>query len=173
MITRFGRHIFIALLLAGISYTSSAQDMRMHRGMPPPVYLRPNGRPYNPQQRLKPIQKIKEEFISKQLALSPEQTLRFEAVYRNYQQETGAVRVLKRLNNSDAQANGADQVNKDLEYEAELFEIRKRYTQEFLKIMPPEKVSVIFKSERQFNDEAVRILKEKNGNTQSPPPNNK
>jgi hypothetical protein len=105
------------------------------------------------------------------LALSPEQTLRFEAVYRNYQQETGAVRVLKRLNNSDAQANGADQVNKDLEYETELLNIRKRYTQEFLKIMPPEKVSVIFKSERQFNDEAVRILKE--NKTNGPPPPNK
>jgi hypothetical protein len=169
MTIKFGRHIFFILSILCISCTAFAQGGRMRVLRRDPVY-RPDLNRQQNLPKIKPIQQIKEEFISKQLALPPEQTLRFEAVYRRYLQETGAVRVLKRINNSDAQANGTEQVNKDLDYERQLLDIRQRYTNEFLKIMPPEKVSIIFKSERQFNDEAVKILKEKKANGQAQPP---
>lgn len=114
------------------------------------------------------------DYISKRLALPPDQTIKFEALYLRYMQEIGAVRTLRRINNTDAQANGADQVNKDLEYESEIVEIRRHYAEEFSKIMPPEKVSVIFKSEQEFNKEALINLKERKPNGPSPalPPGN-
>jgi len=158
MISGFGKHIFLALLLSGISCTSFAQRPRM-QGELPPGYNRSYVRPNDPTQRLKPIQKIKEDYISKQLALPPGPTIRFEELYRKYRQETRAVMILKHINNSDAQVNGSDQVNKDMAYERELVNIKEHYTNEFLKIMPPEKVSIIFKSEHQFDEEILRQLR--------------
>jgi hypothetical protein len=40
--------------------------------------------------------------------------------------------------------------------------IRKKYNDAFLQILPPEKVSQLIKAEREFNDELVRKLHEEN-----------
>jgi hypothetical protein len=106
------------------------------------------------------IQVVKESFLSQQLALTRQQGEKFWPIYRQYQNELFEVRRLKRLNNSDAQANGAEQVKKDLDYDAQLVDIRKHYNEEFMKVLPPEKVSQLIKSEREFNDELVRKLHE-------------
>jgi hypothetical protein len=71
---------------------------------------------------------------------------------------------LKRLNNTNAQANGTDQINKDMYYDSQIISIKMRFKDAFLKILPPEKVSELYKSEREFNDELVRSLSERNGN---------
>ncbi|MEO9173692.1 MAG: hypothetical protein ABI203_11375 [Mucilaginibacter sp.] len=71
------------------------------------------------------------------------------------------MRIKKRLNNSSAQTNGTEQINKELFFETELVNIRRSYTEEFLKILPPDKVSEMFKSEREFNDELIRQLTER------------
>jgi hypothetical protein len=76
-------------------------------------------------------------------------------------QDLTAVRILKRENNSSASPDGTEQIDKELKYDTEILNIRKHYKEEFLKILPPEKVSELYKSERQFNDEAVRILSER------------
>jgi hypothetical protein len=112
------------------------------------------------------VQAVKEHFLSRQLALTPEQSERFWPVYRQYQNELSQVRILKRLNNSNAQVNGSEQIRKDLEYESQLVDIRRHYNEEFLRIMPAEKVSELYKSERGFTDELIKNLNERNG---SPP----
>jgi hypothetical protein len=155
------KYIFVVAVLA-FSINAFGQNGRMRPQFHQPMMERRNPTFQN-QRPAGKIQVMKENFISKQLALSPEQTVRFLNTYHQYQQEERAVRILKRINNSDAQANGADQVNKDLAYERQLVDIRQHYTGEFLKIMPPEKVSLIFKSERYFNDEVLRSLNEKAG----------
>ncbi len=57
--------------------------------------------------------------------------------------------------------NGSQQAVNELQYETELVNIRKQYLSEFMKILPPEKVSLLYKSERDFNDEVVRQLSER------------
>lgn len=109
----------------------------------------------------KRIELLKENFISKRLDMTLKQAREFWPVYRQYVQEQTAVRILKRINNSDASANGTEQIDKELEYEAKLVDIRKHYRDEFLKILPPEKVSELYKSEREFNDEMVKQLSER------------
>jgi len=172
MTNRFGKCIFVILLLTCINCTAFAQMVRPFRQQPP--ITRQNR--FNGQSAPKPtkIQQLKEDYISKRLALPPDQTIRFETLYLQYMQEKRAVQILRRINNSDAQANGADQVNKALEYERELLEIKQRYTVEFSKIMPPEKVSVIFKSEQEFDTEAVRNIGERRpkGSAAPQPPGN-
>jgi len=157
----FTRHIFIALLLLVMGYGAGAQGI-------PRNSFRPSGSAdrqprFNQMPNAGGIQKvqaIKEKFLDQNLQLTTDEAARFWPLYRRYQDEVIEVRRLKRLNNSDAQANGREQVKKDLEYEGRLVEIKTRYNNEFLKILPPEKLSRLYKSEREFNDELIRKLNE-------------
>ncbi|MEO6148770.1 MAG: hypothetical protein ABIN95_02095 [Mucilaginibacter sp.] len=104
---------------------------------------------------------IKRDYLSKQLDLTSEEAKKFWPLYKQYQQQLTNIRKLKRLNSTDAQANGTEQIKKELYYETELVNIRKRYQDEFLKILPPEKVSELYKSEREFNDQVIKQLSER------------
>ncbi|MEO6630448.1 MAG: hypothetical protein ABIN13_01960 [Mucilaginibacter sp.] len=109
----------------------------------------------------KRIQVVKENFLAQRLDLTPAEAKAFWPLYRQYSQELTAVKILKRINNSSASTDGAKQVDLDLEYETKLVDIKKRYRDQFYKILSPEKVSVLYKSEKEFNDEALRILTER------------
>jgi len=114
---------------------------------------------------------VKEKYISQRLSLNAEEAMRFWPVYRRYQSEIAAVTVKKNLNNSAAQPDGAEQINNELNYEAQLVSIRKKYTGEFLKFMPAEKISELFKAERAFREELIRQLRERSQpNTVNAPP---
>jgi hypothetical protein len=164
---KFYKHVFVVLLILCISYTAYPQNVRMqlreqktnsHMQLREQKFESKVARTQNPGTRR--VQVVKEAFLNKQLALTSAQSERFWPMYRQYQNELSEVRRFKRLNNSDAQANGAEQVKKDLDYEAQLVDIKKHYNEEFMKILPPEKISQLIKSEREFNDELVRKLHE-------------
>ena len=155
---KLARHIFIIFLLLGFGSKIFGQ-------VPQPVYRRPP----NYQQRVivrqqggvNKVEEIREQYISKRLNLSAEESQRFWPIFRRYEDAMKAIRIKKRLNNSKAQVNGTEQIQKELFYESELVNTRKYYTDEFLKILPPEKVSEIFKSEREFTDELIKQLTER------------
>jgi len=157
----FTRYIFIALLLAmGLSHTAMAQIPR--NGFRP-MNSGGNRQQFNAAPNatgVRRVQAIKEGYIDKKLPLTDEEAARFWPVYRKYQEEMMEVLRLKRLNNSDAQANGREQIKKNLEYDGRLVEIRTRYNDQFLKILPPEKLSILYKTEREFSDEVIRMLNE-------------
>jgi hypothetical protein len=159
------RHVFVILLMLCAGYSGYSQSLRSTQSYRK-NNLAPTVKSASPQSNpgMRRIQVVKEAFIGQQLSLTKEQGTRFWPMYRQYQNDIYEIRRLKRLNNSDAQANGAEQVKKDLDYDAQLVNIRKHYSEEFLKVLPPEKVSQLIKSEREFNDELVRKLHEQNGN---------
>ena len=139
--------------------TAFAQMVRPFRRQPP--FNKPDkAKPFNEQSAPKPtkIQQAKEDYISKRLALPPDQTIRFETLYLQYMQEKRAVQSLRRINNTTRRQTEPTRLIKPWSTSATL-EIKQRYTNEFLKIMPPDKVSVIFKSEQEFDIEAVRNIK--------------
>ncbi|MBC7399410.1 MAG: hypothetical protein H7289_05640 [Mucilaginibacter sp.] len=152
------KHVFFVLVISCISYSAYSQNLRMQ--LRERKFENKVARAQNPGMRK--VQVVKEAFLNQQLALTRAQAERFWPIYRQYQNELFEVRRLKRLNNSDAQANGAEQVKKDLDYDAQLVDIKKHYNEEFMKILPPEKISQLIKSEREFNDELVRKLHEQN-----------
>lgn len=160
------RHIFVMLLFGCCSLTVFAQRNSFQDNRNSKQFYRPNSggnaEPHMPNATgLKRLQVVKENFIGKQLSLSGDEAERFWPVYRQYQSEVINVRRLKRLNNSSAQANGPEQIKKDLEYESQLVEIKKRYNDAFLKILSAEKVSQLYKSEREFSDEMIKQLHER------------
>ncbi|MGN6177582.1 MAG: hypothetical protein ACTHNW_00260 [Mucilaginibacter sp.] len=150
------KYIFVLLFVVCTGYQSYAQ----YYPVPPPgarIVVRQN----SPENR---VLNVKERFIKKQLRLTPEQAQKFYPLYHEYQMELFNMQRLKRLNNSSVQPDGTDQVNKDLFYETQIIKIKQRFKDAFLKVLPPEKVSELYKSEREFNDELVRSLSERNGN---------
>ncbi|WP_184542601.1 hypothetical protein [Mucilaginibacter sp. FT3.2] len=150
------RHIFTVLFFVAAGYNAFAQA---------PTQLVPSQRTAPANARLKKgtgakLEAARNNYISRQLDLSDEQGTKFWPLYRHYQQELTAVRILKRLNNSKAASNGTEQIDREIYYESQLVAIRKRYRDAFAKILQPEKVSMLYKSEQEFNDELIKRLSE-------------
>lgn len=156
---KLARHILILLFLLIIGCTAFGQVRPRVIFRRPPNYEQ---RVIRQQNSISKIEAVRENYIGQRLNLTVDQSQRFWPTYRRYQDALKEVRRLKRLNNSKEQANGAEQIRKELYYESELVNIRKFYTDEFLKILPPDKVSEIFKSEREFTDELIKQLAERN-----------
>ena len=138
--------IVIVLILTGIEVFSQ-----------PPASFRNNRSGMS--SPLKKVEMAKEKYVDRQLDLSDDEAAKFWPVYRQYTQETNKVRRLKRQNMLSNRS--PDQTEKDIYYEQQLVDIKRRYNQEFLKILPPEKVSKIYRSEREFTDELIKIYGER------------
>ncbi|GGH21372.1 hypothetical protein [Mucilaginibacter phyllosphaerae] len=149
---RLFRYIFFLLVFAISDNDVFAQINNLRR----PVPSVKNRIVRNPK-----LQAARDKFIGQQLALTDEESRRFWPLYRQYQQELTAVKILKRLNNSSSTANGMDQIDKELEYDNQMVVIRKRYRDEFLKVLPPEKVSALYKSEVEFTNELIKQFSER------------
>ncbi|RYY35476.1 MAG: hypothetical protein EOP46_09915 [Sphingobacteriaceae bacterium] len=150
---KLARFIFHIVFVLGVSYQAFAQIPAGAQG-----FRNPNGnKQTSPYARLA---SVKKEYLGKQLNLTAEESKKFWPLYRQYQQQMLTIRKLKRKNN-DAQADANKKIQNDLYYDTEMVNIRKRYNDEFLKILPPEKVSELYKSEREFNDEVIKQLSER------------
>lgn len=111
--------------------------------------------------RFPKLDAIKNAYINKRLDLSPEEADRFWPLYNQYQGELSVVLAQKRQNNNNTQISGMEQANRDIAYEQQLLAIRKRYQSEFLKILPADKVSTLYKSEQEFREELYKQLRER------------
>ncbi|BAU53091.1 hypothetical protein [Mucilaginibacter gotjawali] len=159
------KHVLGILFILAFSFDCFSQQpvpvpLRRYR----PVYVNPR----QPGARIGPVatpgrrlESVKESYIGRQLNLTRPQARAFWPLYRQYVQDMTAVRIMRRQNNSPNAPNGSVQLQKDLEYETELVNIRKHYLDEFLRILPPEKISQLYKAEKEFNDEMVRQLSER------------
>ena len=151
------RQVFFSVLIAAAGFKSFAQVNQL---VPSQTFVPDANKPKKVAVGKK-LEAARNNFIGKQLNLSNNESDRFWPIYRQYQQELTAVRILKRLNNSSAAANGTEQIDKEIYYESQIVAIRKRYRDSFSKILPPEKVSKLYKSEQEFNDELIKQLSER------------
>ncbi len=159
IMSRFLRYIVCASIAMAFGYSGYGQ-FRMRVPVQRRIIVQP------PARRL---EAIKESFIARQLNLTPDQSRAFWPLYRQYVQDQTAVRIAKRENLQTTSPNGSQQAVNELQYETELVNIRKHYLEEFMKILPPEKVSLLYKSERDFNDEVVKQLSERGVKTGTQP----
>ena len=157
VMSKFIKPILFILFISAFGYNSYSQ-IRVRMPIQRPFRRYTAVKQPTPGRR---VELVKESFISKQLKLTPEQSKAFWPLYRQYVQDQTAVRILKKQNLSNNSPDGTKQIDLELQYETELVNIRKHYRDEFLKILPPEKVSELYKSERAFNDEMLNILNER------------
>jgi hypothetical protein len=160
------KYLFFVLLLFCMRYETSAQPGGLpYRSSAPVTTYRPNFNPNNRANGMRKLEATRNAYINKRLNLTPEEAERFWPLYNQYQVELSGVLRQRRLNNSTPQANGIDQVDRDINYEQQILSIRKRYKDEFLKVLPPEKVSLLYQSEREFKDELIKQLRERKPDT--------
>ena len=97
------------------------------------------------------LQAYKIAFLTKKLNLSPEEAQKFWPLYNRYEAELRAARREGRVS------------KKEIETEEKILNIRKKYSSEFGKALPGEKVNELFKSEREFGNIIQReVLDRKN-----------
>ncbi len=109
-------------------------------------------------------------YISRELDLTSEEAEKFWPVYKKYSKEVNELlaerkrkaKELKGQPRTDAVAEEA--LDKELGYERRMLEIKTRYKQEFMKILPARKVGNIYRSEREFRAMMIRQLKERKDN---------
>ncbi|RYE36681.1 MAG: hypothetical protein EOP42_02400 [Sphingobacteriaceae bacterium] len=110
------------------------------------------------------IEGIKSDYLSDNLHLTNDEATRFWPVYNNYQKEMNVVLHQKRQNMLGSRSNAQDFLNNNFEYDSKILDIKKHYNDEFSKILPPDKVMHFWKSERQFNEEMIKRLKNRRDN---------
>lgn len=156
MMTNLAKIIFLLLFTLGISYGAWAQ-------VPAAQSFRNNGNSKSilNQGGSSKLASVKKDYLDKQLNLTSEESKKFWPLYKQYQQQMVTIRKLKRLNSTTEKVDASEQIKKDLYYETQLVETRKRYNEQFLKILPPEKVNELYKSEVEFNAEVIKQLSER------------
>lgn len=105
------------------------------------------------------IESIKSDYLSNSLHLTTDESDRFWPLYRQYQNELNTILHQKRQNMLNAQKNPQDIVNDNFEYDSRILNIKKHYNDEFSKILPPDKLANLIRSERQFNEEMIKRLR--------------
>ena len=107
------------------------------------------------------IEAIKVAFITKKLDLKTEEAQKFWPVYNNYQKE---LMVLMRKRREDRQKTDIDpneKINVDLTYESRMLDLKKKYKKLYLKVIPAEKVLLLYQAEREFRERLIKQLKDR------------
>lgn len=104
-------------------------------------------------------------YLSQQLNLTPEEAQKFWPIYNNYTREVEQLIAERRRNRQQDKKDdeaARRSLNKEMDIEQKMLNVRKRYNQEFLKALPARKASNVFKAEREFRGQLIRQLKERN-----------
>lgn len=109
----------------------------------------------------KKLNAIKNNYINRRLNLTPEEADRFWPLYNQYQAELANVQALRRANNNNMQQSSIDRVNQDMYYDQQLAAIRTHYKDQFLRVLPADKVVKLYQSEREFRGELFKQLQER------------
>lgn len=96
------------------------------------------------------LEALKIAFITKKLNLTPDEARKFWPVYNQYSAEMRTSRIENRKNRKP-----------ELEAEAEVLNIRKKYNTEFSNVVGPEKTNLLYKSEKEFGNYVQKELSER------------
>lgn len=129
---------FIWLLWVGLLPAALAQPPDRPPGKGPGGYNRPDSAM---------VEAVKIAFVTKRLQLTPDEAQRFWPTYNKYIDE---MRKTRREYRKD-----------ELEFEEKALEIRKRYREEFRKILGEERVTQIYNVDREFRDMIRKELQER------------
>ncbi|OAQ40634.1 hypothetical protein A5893_06740 [Pedobacter psychrophilus] len=116
------------------------------------------------QNKAKQIDAIKIGYLTRRLDLSTEESQKFWPVYNQYQQEMQDINRQRKA----ARAQNGDDANKlvddDFRYEDKILDLKKKYRNEFKKVLSPEKIKSLYVAERDFREELIKQLKNRREN---------
>ncbi|MEC5148303.1 Sensor of ECF-type sigma factor [Chitinophaga sp. 180180018-2] len=111
------------------------------------------------------IKAIQIQYLTNKLALTPEEAQKFWPVYNNYTREVEQLIAERhqKKNQDQLSTDNADDaarrsMDKELNYEKRMLDIRSHYNSEFQKVLPGRKAGMVFKSEREFRNIMINHL---------------
>jgi hypothetical protein len=115
------------------------------------------------------IESLKIGFISNQLNLSPEEAERFWPVYNKFSDEMSKLKKNAKLILLDEMGDASKMTNQEAEkhlqdmiqFKSNDLELIKKYSIEFKKVLPIQKVVMLYKAENEFKKELLKQLKER------------
>ncbi|MCF8254486.1 MAG: hypothetical protein K9H61_13710 [Bacteroidia bacterium] len=130
--------------------------------------------PRGMEEKREKIESMKVGFITQKLNLTTEEAQKFWPVYNRYNDELEKSRkqfrgkVLEERKNVDNMTEKeAEKALEDmLAYRASEVELTRKYTEEFKKVLPAQKVVKLFIAEQEFKRELLKQLKEQHKNRQ-------
>lgn len=122
---------------------------------------------------LERIHSMKIGFITDRLQLSVAQAEHFWPIYNDYEADLKDMRMKFRKENNSSTRNMTDeearrQLEDNLEMQEAVIDLRKKYKNEFLKVLSPTQLVDLFKAEKDFRMMLMKELqnrRERNGNT--------
>ena len=153
-------------VLVALALTVAAQNLVAQPG--------PGNRGAKKEEMKGEIEKIRKNVYARVLILTEEESKNFWPVFEKMQGEVQAVRREMKKQGKymmDNYATLSDEeldkgMQKMLEYEQQLLDIRKKYYPEFKKVLPMKKVVLLQKAEKEFKKELLDIYRGMGG----PPP---
>jgi hypothetical protein len=132
--------IYIILLIAFAGQASYAQPQNK------------NGRIYS----------IKKSYVEDRINLTAEQRQGFKNTYERYENELRNNRKEFHREN-DGQNGSPEYLDKKFQYKEREIEIKRKYKNEFLKVISPQQLNSLYSAEDEFNQMAKEQLRERQG----------
>ncbi len=120
-----------------------------------------------PGKRMERIHAIKVAYLTDKLQLTSEESEKFWPIYNRFEEERFAI---ARKYKKDAAAQGQSpedamrSIDDDIEMQEKMLELRKKYKEEFLKVISPKQLATLVESEREFKKLLLQQLKERREN---------
>lgn len=150
------KHLYFIWILIGILFSSTLTGIAQENAE------------QNAKEKIKSLQVA---YLAKKLDLTTEEAEKFWPVYNNYSHEVELLiadrkRKVKEnkenIKNEDKAAREA--IDKELNYEKKMLDIKTRYSREFMKVLPPRKAGNVFKGEKEFRSMMINQLRERQHN---------
>lgn len=102
------------------------------------------------------IEALRVAFITQKLNLDSKTAEKFWPIYNQYADEMKSLRQQRKNNNNDGSAEDY------LEDEQKSLDLRKKYAQQFLKVISNEQLSTLYQAEREFKQMILKRMRQKN-----------
>ena len=113
-------------------------------------------------QQNKNIESVRAAFITQKLDLTTEEAQKFWPVYNSYQQELQKLTLEKYNQRKSFKQSGTVPVD-ELKIDSEILELKKRYREEFAKVLPRQKAALVYPAEREFRQQLIEHLQKRKG----------
>lgn len=120
-----------------------------------------------PGKRMERVRAIKVAYITDKLQLSAEQSEKFWPVYNQFEEERFTL--LRKYRRSEGHAGQTPEesirsIDEDIEMQEKMLELRKKYKDQFLKVITPNQLAALVDAEREFKKMLLQQLKDRREN---------
>lgn len=117
------------------------------------------------------IESLRIAYITKELSLSTNEAQQFWPVYNQFQEELKVIRKNRKLDIIEAKINFdsmtdveiAKMIDGDFQFQQLELDLRKKYVEEYKKVLPVRKVAKLLRAEHTFKIELLREFRNRQG----------